>query len=113
MIRTDTLGVTSIWAFKEQLQANNIGLELFYLFEQMMEQQGIITRIGSLIDASFVDVPRQRNTREENEKIKEGSVPEEWLDEENENKLEQKDVDARWTKSLEINKLNNYLKLRK
>ena len=88
----------TIWAFKEQLKETGVDLELFDLFEQLMEDQGIITRTGSLVDASFVDVPRQRNTRQENETIKEGNVPEEWLDEENENKLEQKDLDARWTK---------------
>lgn len=36
----------------------------------------------------------QRNSREENEKIKAGKPPVDW----SENKKEQKDVDARWTK---------------
>ncbi len=31
---------------------------------------------GKIIDASFVDVPRQRNSRGENEEIKLGKVPE-------------------------------------
>ena len=48
------------------------------------------------MDASFVDVPRQRNTRAENATIKAGGVPEVWA--EVPAKPPQKDVDARWTK---------------
>jgi IS5 family transposase len=46
--------------------------------------------------ASFVEVPRQRNTREENQEIKSGKTPEAWKKQPN--KLRQKDVDARWVK---------------
>jgi IS5 family transposase len=88
----------TIWAFKEQLKETGVDAELFALFTKMMEEQGVITRAGSLVDASFVDVPRQRNTRRENEIIKNGGIPEEWLTDENKNMLEQKDTDARWTK---------------
>ena len=88
----------TIWAFKEKLKETGKDLELFWQFEKQMEEQGVITRKGSLVDASFVDVPRQRNTRKENEDIKNGKVPEEWQTEENENKLRQKDIDARWAK---------------
>jgi len=49
-----------------------------------------------MIDASFVDVPRQRNSREEDEEIKQGKVPESF--QQNENRMEQKDVAARWAK---------------
>ena len=73
-------------------------MELFTLFAELMENQGIITREGSIVDASFVDVPRQRNTRRENKMIKEGKTPEEWQAENKKNMLEQKDVDARWAK---------------
>ena len=51
---------------------------------------------GKMIDASFVDVPRQRNSREENAEIKQGRVPESF--QKNENRREQKDVAARWAK---------------
>jgi transposase, IS5 family len=44
----------------------------------------------------FVDVPRQRNSREENEEIKQGKVPESF--QQNENRMAQKDVAARWAK---------------
>jgi IS5 family transposase len=39
-------------------------------------------------------VPRQRNSRDENARIKAGEEPEDWP----ENKRRQKDVQARWTK---------------
>jgi IS5 family transposase len=51
-----------------------------------------------MIDATFVDVPRQRNTREENAQIKAGKVPEAWDKPEVQAKRRQKDTEARWTK---------------
>jgi hypothetical protein len=42
------------------------------------ETEGMITHTGSIIDATFVDVPKQRNTREENKTIKEGNISENW-----------------------------------
>ena len=53
-----------------------------------------MAKTGQIVDASFVEVPRQRNSRDDNNHIKkEGTHPEEW----SENKKRQKDVDARWT----------------
>lgn len=83
----------TIWLYKETLKNSGKYRELFNFFTQQMEQMGVITRTGSIVDASFVDVPRQRNKRNENEKIKAGEVPDEWT----ENKKRQKDTDARWT----------------
>ena len=50
------------------------------------------------MDATFVEAPRQRNRREENQAIKAGQVPEERPDPENRHKLAQKRTDARWAK---------------
>ncbi len=91
----------TIWAFKERLKESGVDIGLFALFTQKMQSEGIITREGSLFDASFIDVPRQRNTRDENKRIKEGCVPEEWLSEDKKHMLPQKDVDARWVKKNE------------
>jgi len=49
-----------------------------------------------MVDASFTVAPRQRNTREENQIIKEGRGDELWNDKPN--KKKHKDIDARWTK---------------
>jgi IS5 family transposase len=51
-----------------------------------------------MIDATFVEATKQRNTREENVLIKEGAIPIEWGKDENKHKLAQKDTEARWTK---------------
>jgi IS5 family transposase len=87
----------TIWLFKEQLGKEGMR-ELFAIFNEKQVSLGVVKREGSLIDATFVDVPKQRNSREENGKIKSGEIPEEWQTPENVNKLEQKDTDARWTK---------------
>jgi len=88
----------TIWYFKEQLVNKDVSQKLFELFTKQLINKGIIAKEGSMIDASFVDVPRQRNTREENADIKKGSIPLEFG--ENKAKLIQKDCDARWmTKS--------------
>jgi len=64
-------------------------------------QQHIFANAGQIIDASFVEVPRQRNTRHENELIKQGETPEAWKAKPN--KLRQKDRDARWAKKNQMN----------
>ena len=51
---------------------------------------------GQIIDASIVAVPKQRNSREENARIKAGETPAGWEDKPA--KRRQKDVEARWTK---------------
>ena len=88
----------TIWKFKNDLKNANVLKDLFDLFNEMLEKKNIITHEGSIVDATFVEVPRQRNTREENKTIKEGKVPTEWLGKENSHKYAQKDTDARWTK---------------
>ena len=88
----------TIWKFKNDLKNANVMKELFNLFNALLEEKHIITHEGTIVDATFVDVPRQRNTRKENAAIKEGKVPEEWINEGNLHKYSQKDTDARWAK---------------
>ena len=66
------------------------------LFDQHLNAKGYIARGGQMVDASIVPVPKQRNTREENEAVKRGETPAEW--ERKPAKNRQKDKDARWTK---------------
>jgi IS5 family transposase len=87
----------TIWLFKEKLGKDGMR-ELFDLFNGKLASLGVVKRGGSLIDATFVEAPRQRNSCGDNAKTKNGEVPEEWQLPENANKLEQKDTDARWTK---------------
>jgi len=86
----------TIWLFREQLTNSGVYDELFELFNARLLKIGVITREGSIEDATFVDVPKQRNKKEENEAIKANETPEGWEDEPD--KLAQKDLDARWAK---------------
>ena len=86
----------TIWHFREELNKASILDTVFYRFVKQLEDKGIITRSGSIVDATFVDVPRQRNTKDENKEIKEGKVPSEWEKKESRHKKAQKDVNARW-----------------
>ncbi len=90
----------TIWHFKEQLKKKKLSKRLFELFTTQLIEGGVVAREGSIVDASFVNVPRQRNTKNENQIIKEGDVPQSFQD--NPAKLSQKDTDARWmTKNAE------------
>jgi IS5 family transposase len=88
----------TLWDFKEALAKSGMDKELFEMFEKRMETRGIITRKGSIVDATFVDAPRQRNSRDENKAIKENRIPDGWDAHENAHRFSQKDTDARWTK---------------
>lgn len=88
----------TIWYFREQLVKAKVSEKLFKKFLNELEKKNLVTRQGSIIDATFVDVPKQRNSKEENDLIKEGKVPEDWEKPENASMKSQKDVNARWTK---------------
>jgi IS5 family transposase len=86
----------TFWLFREQLEKDVI-LGLFKCFNETLDAAGVFANEGKMVDASFVEAPRQRNTREENKHIKEtGTAPQQWSVKPH--KLAQKDVDARWTK---------------
>jgi Transposase and inactivated derivatives, IS5 family len=86
----------TVWVFRETLTQTATMKKLFDMFDRNLSAAGYKARKGQIIDASFVEVPRQRNSRDENEQITRGKIPDTWLD--SQAKLSQKDVDARWTK---------------
>ncbi len=86
----------TVWLFREQLREAKVFDRLFERFHRALRRQGIKLNSGQIVDASFVEAPRQRNTREENEMVKDGAVPKQWT--KNPAKRRQKDIDARWTK---------------
>ena len=86
----------TIREFREQLTRTGLYTDLFEAFNLRLAEVGLITRHGHAIDASFVEVPRQRNTRKENQSIKNGEIPEDWK--ESPKKLSHKDIDAKWAK---------------
>jgi len=65
----------TIWLFRDTLTQKGIIDTLFKKFSRQLESQGIITHGGTIIDETFVDVPRQRNSRYENEHVKNGETP--------------------------------------
>lgn len=87
----------TFWFFREQLIKKDVIMVLFKTFNETLDAAGVFANEGKMVDASFVEAPRQRNTREENKHIKEtGTAPDAWK--EKPHKLCQKDTDARWTK---------------
>jgi IS5 family transposase len=86
----------TVWSFRERLTKLGLVEVLYKQFVEYLESQGLIFNEGQMIDASFTVAPRQRNTREENTKIKAGQGNELWND--NPHKKSHKDIDARWTK---------------
>ena len=87
---------TTLWLFREKLARAGLIDKLFQRFGQHIEAKGYIARGGQMVDATIVPVPRQRNTREENDMVKSGQTPQAW--EKSPAKNRQKDKDARWTK---------------
>ena len=87
---------TTLWLFREKLARAGLIEKLFDRFDRHLKAQGYVARGGQMVDASIVPVPKQRNTREENEAVKRGETPSDWKREPAKNR--QKDKDARWTK---------------
>jgi IS5 family transposase len=86
----------TIWNFREELKTTNVLEQIFEMFNAQLEKEKVITYSGSIVDATFIEVPKQRNTRDENKDIVEGNVPKEWKYKKNRKKIVQKDMDARW-----------------
>lgn len=87
--------------FREHLRKADVIEELFEMFEGYLRDQGLEARSGQIIDATLVAVPKQRNIREENKDIKADRLTDGWG--ENPNRLQQRDLDARWLKKNGIN----------
>ena len=83
------------WLYREQLTQAGVIEALFERFDGHLKDQGYLAMGGQIIDASIVAVPKQRNSREENARIKAGETPAGWEDKPA--KRRQKDVEARWT----------------
>lgn len=86
----------TIWLYADQLAKADGARGLFEAFNRQLAERGLLVKEGVMVDATFVEVPRQRNSRQDNAKIKQGETPDEWLKQPR--KLAQKDLQARWTK---------------
>jgi len=83
----------TFWAFRNRLSELKLLDTLFEKFTVQLNGAGYLARKGQIVDASLIPVPIQRNTREENKRIKADDIPDDWEN----NKRRQKDTDARWT----------------
>lgn len=97
----------TVWACKNKLAKNGTFDRLFDEFRAFLDSKGLSFNEGKIIDATFVEAPRQRNTKAENKQIKDGNGKDLWNPEDGDsdevkkhkkNKKSHKDVDARWTK---------------
>jgi len=56
----------TVWAYREALSVDGTFDELFSDFREFLDPKGLSFSEGKIIDATFVEAPKQRNTREEN-----------------------------------------------
>ena len=85
----------TVWLFRDQLTQLGLVDQLFDQFDRDLGAAGFAASKGSIVDASIVEVPKQRNSRKENEQIKNGERPKSF--DKKASKGRQKDTDARWT----------------
>jgi len=84
----------TIWKYKEDLAKSGKSKELFKLYNGVLEEVGIITREGSIIDATIIQRPQQRYNKKKKQYEKNGeTMPEET----NPHKKSQIDTDATYT----------------
>ena len=90
----------TVWLFRETLKQRALGEVLFKRFDEQLAAKGLIAKGGQMIDATFVEVPKSRNSREDNATLKAGEIPESWKkdDAATAHMRRQKDTEARWTK---------------
>jgi IS5 family transposase len=87
---------TTVWLFRQQLQAHELVEPLFESFEEYLSEQGYQAQGGQIIDATLIPVPKQHFNKDEKAHLKAGEIPPQW--QENPNQGAQKDNDATWTK---------------
>lgn len=81
-----------MWRFREVLAEAGAIEGLFARFDAELKAHGCFALGGQIVDASIVEAPKQRLTREEKEQVKRGERPN-WKPA----KAAHKDVEARWT----------------
>lgn len=84
----------TVWLYRERLKDSGIMEPLFLCFDEALRDRGYLAMGGQIVDASIIQAPRQKMTKEEKETIKSGAIPEDWKGKPA--KLRQKDRDARW-----------------
>src|ERR1700716_564666 len=68
----------TLWLYREALGKAGAVEELFDLFDGLLKDKGYLAMGGQIIDPTIVSAPKQHNSGEENETIKECETPEDW-----------------------------------
>ena len=68
----------TVWLYREHLAQAGVIEALFDASDGSLKKRGYLAMGGQIIDASIVPVPQQRNSRDENARIKDGETPEGW-----------------------------------
>ena len=87
---------STIWKYEEKLTRHGCIDSIFNRFNRFLDENGYGASGGSIVDATIAEVPKRRNGKKENRRIKQGRAP--GRIEKNPKVLSQKDLDARWTK---------------
>ena len=96
----------TVWKYREQLSNAGTFDKLFDQFRSVLDEKGLRFSEEKIIDAPFIEAPKQRNTFEENSPIKKGNGMSLWNPEEGDdekkikqkrNKKRHKDIYASWT----------------
>lgn len=82
----------TVWLYRERLRQGQLTETVFAQLLGQIDAAGFVARRGQIVDAAIVAAPRQRNSREQNRRIKAGEPPADWSDA----KRRQKDIQARW-----------------
>ena len=64
----------TVWLFRQQLTEQGSIEALCEQFDSYLRQQGYEAKQGQIVDASLVPVPKQRNRRSENQKLRNGEI---------------------------------------
>ena len=87
---------TTLWLYREALARAGAVEALFGDFDFYLREHGFLAMGRQIVDATIVAAPRQRNSRDDNDRLKRGETPPGWDGQPA--RQCQKDVDARWTK---------------
>lgn len=88
----------TVWFIRERLKNNGLVATLFARFHEQLAARGYVAKSGQMIDATFIEVPRQSKTHEEIDQIKSDGTPADWRKPESKARFRQEDVDSRWTR---------------
>ena len=91
----------TLWQYNEYFAKSDLFQTLFDQQIELLHEFGVVPRKSArIVDSTFYDVPKQRNTRTENALIKAGKGQTLWND--NPHKQCHKDIDARWAKKHDV-----------